>query len=105
QPRQVSDIKDFLEIARRKDARSANIKKTGHITKFKLRCSSYLYTLSIKDPAKAKKLKETLPPSTLAFRCFHGELSRHLISDRLALLFCRHSPQDRDHCLNFIMAI
>ncbi|KNE55715.1 hypothetical protein AMAG_04090 [Allomyces macrogynus ATCC 38327] len=60
-PKQVSDIKDFLEIARRKDVQSARIKKTGNITKFKLRGATYMYTLLVKDPAKAKKLKETLP--------------------------------------------
>ncbi|KAI9168544.1 60S ribosomal protein L38 [Blastocladiella emersonii ATCC 22665] len=65
-PKQVSDIKDFLELARRKDAKSAKIKKTGNITKFKLRCSTYLYTLTVKDPLKAKKVKETLPPALKA---------------------------------------
>ncbi|KAJ1499754.1 60S ribosomal protein L38, partial [Coelomomyces lativittatus] len=61
-PKQVSDIKSFLEIARRKDARAARIKKTGSLTKFKLRCSRYLYTFVVTDQLKAKKLKETLPP-------------------------------------------
>lgn len=31
-------------------------------TKFKLRCSRYLYTLSVDDPEKAEKLKQSLPP-------------------------------------------
>lgn len=31
-------------------------------TKFKVRCSRYLYTLSIDDPEKAEKLKQSLPP-------------------------------------------
>lgn len=31
-------------------------------TKFKVRCSRYLYTLSIDDPDKAEKLKQSLPP-------------------------------------------
>ena len=31
-------------------------------TKFKIRCSRYLYTLSIDDPEKAEKLKQSLPP-------------------------------------------
>ncbi|KAJ1509622.1 60S ribosomal protein L38 [Coelomomyces lativittatus] len=64
-PKQVSDIKSFLEIARRKDARAARIKKTGSLTKFKLRCSRYLYTFVVTDQLKAKKLKETLPPGLL----------------------------------------
>ena len=31
-------------------------------TKFKVRCSRYLYTLSIDDPEKAEKLQQSLPP-------------------------------------------
>ncbi len=31
-------------------------------TKFKIRCSRYLYTLAIEDPEKAEKLKQSLPP-------------------------------------------
>jgi len=31
-------------------------------TKFKVRCSRYLYTLSIDDPEKAEKLEQSLPP-------------------------------------------
>ncbi|KAI8345923.1 60S ribosomal protein L38, partial [Mortierella sp. GBAus27b] len=62
-PKQVQEIKQFLEIARRKDAKSGRIKKTGNQTKFKIRCSRYLYTLVINDAAKAEKLKQSLPPS------------------------------------------
>ncbi|KAG6918083.1 hypothetical protein DXG01_016535 [Tephrocybe rancida] len=31
-------------------------------TKFKVRCSRYLYTLSVDDPEKADKLQQSLPP-------------------------------------------
>ncbi len=31
-------------------------------TKFKIRCSRYLYTLALDDPEKAEKLKQSLPP-------------------------------------------
>jgi hypothetical protein len=31
-------------------------------TKFKVRCSRYIYTLSLDDADKAEKLKQTLPP-------------------------------------------
>ena len=31
-------------------------------TKFKVRCSRYLYTLVVKEQAKADKLRKTLPP-------------------------------------------
>ncbi|ORX36401.1 ribosomal protein L38e [Kockovaella imperatae] len=81
-PQQVQDIKRFLEIARRKDATSARIKKTTlqpskqtsasqkvknarsapTVTKFKIRCSRYLYTLVLHDAEKAEKLKQSLPP-------------------------------------------
>lgn len=56
--------------ARRKDARSVKIKKSGDTTKFKVRCSRYLYTLCVTDADKADKLKQSLPPGepqTLAF--------------------------------------
>ncbi|TPX43518.1 hypothetical protein SeMB42_g01286 [Synchytrium endobioticum] len=61
-PKQVSDIKEFLLIARRKDAKSIKIKKNGSQSKFKVRCSRYLYTLVIGEPEKAEKLKQSLPP-------------------------------------------
>ncbi|PWN49650.1 ribosomal protein L38e [Violaceomyces palustris] len=65
-PKQVTDIKNFLEIARRKDASAARIKKTVKAgstqTKFKVRCTRYLYTLVVDDPEKAEKLKQSLPP-------------------------------------------
>ncbi len=62
QPKQINEIKDFLLTARRKDARSVKIKKTGDVTKFKVRCSRYLYTLCVTDADKADKLKQSLPP-------------------------------------------
>ncbi|KAI0056035.1 ribosomal protein L38e [Artomyces pyxidatus] len=66
-PKEIRDIKQFIDIARRKDARSARIKKVAtpgakDRTKFKIRCSRYLYTLSLDDPEKAEKLKQSLPP-------------------------------------------
>jgi len=36
-------------------------------TKFKIRCSRYLYTLLIDDPEKAEKLKQSLPPGALVW--------------------------------------
>jgi len=38
------------------------IKKTRGQTKFKVRCSRYLYTLCVTDGDKAEKLKQSLPP-------------------------------------------
>ncbi|OCL13349.1 ribosomal protein L38e [Glonium stellatum] len=63
-PSEVSDIKQFIEICRRKDAKSARIKKNkkSNQTKFKVRCQRYLYTLVLKDSDKAEKLKQSLPP-------------------------------------------
>ncbi|XP_065158848.1 large ribosomal subunit protein eL38 [Atheta coriaria] len=63
-PREIKEIKDFLLRARRKDAKSVKIKnnpKKGN-TKFKVRCSRFLYTLVIFDKEKAEKLKQSLPP-------------------------------------------
>ncbi|TEB25032.1 ribosomal protein L38e [Coprinellus micaceus] len=68
-PKEVRDIKQFILITQRKDATEARIKKIPSKvaggktqTKFKVRCSRYLYTLSIDDPEKAEKLKQSLPP-------------------------------------------
>ncbi|KAI0338323.1 hypothetical protein BDW22DRAFT_1338140 [Trametopsis cervina] len=67
QPKELRDIKTFLEIATRKDASEARIKKTRSSsgqtkTKFKVRCHRYLYTLSLDDSEKAEKLRQSLPP-------------------------------------------
>ncbi|EED15224.1 60S ribosomal protein L38, putative [Talaromyces stipitatus ATCC 10500] len=64
-PSEVSDIKQFIEICRRKDASSARIKRNRKTsqTKFKVRCNRFLYTLVLKDSDKADKLKQSLPPA------------------------------------------
>ncbi|GAA5877700.1 hypothetical protein JCM8547_003801 [Rhodosporidiobolus lusitaniae] len=72
-PAEVKEIKQFLEFARRKDARQVTIKKTSArkagsaqtVTKykFKLRCSRYLYTFQLADADKAEKLRQSLPPT------------------------------------------
>ena len=69
QPKEISEIKDFLLTARRKDAQSVKIKKTKTVTKFKVRCSKYLYTLCVTDAEKADKLKQSLPPGAPAIPC------------------------------------
>ncbi|KNB44163.1 60S ribosomal protein L38 [Blastocystis sp. subtype 4] len=63
-PKEIKDVRDFITCARRKDASLIKIKKnpTGE-TKFKVRCSKYLYTLVIKDAAKAERLAKSLPPT------------------------------------------
>ncbi|KAK2880024.1 60S ribosomal protein L38 [Arthroderma sp. PD_2] len=64
-PSEVSDIKQFIEICRRKDASSARIKRnrTTQQIKFKVRCNRFLYTLVLRDSDKADKLKQSLPPA------------------------------------------
>ncbi|CAM9361980.1 unnamed protein product, partial [Choristocarpus tenellus] len=64
QPKEISDIRDFLQKARRRDAKSVKIKKNkeNKSTKFKIRCSRYLYTLCVTDQEKAEKLTQSLPP-------------------------------------------
>lgn len=52
----------------------ARIKKVARTngktqTKFKVRCTRYLYTLSLDDPEKAEKLKHSLPPGT---QCYYS---------------------------------
>lgn len=39
--------------------------KAQTVTKFKIRCSRYLYTLVLPDAEKAEKLKQSLPPGIL----------------------------------------
>ncbi|KAJ2057485.1 60S ribosomal protein L38 [Coemansia sp. S2] len=60
--KQIQDIKNFLEVTRRKDAVGVRVKKNGKIVKFKVRCSRYLYTLTVADAQKAVKLRQSLPP-------------------------------------------
>ncbi|PYH73815.1 60S ribosomal protein eL38 [Aspergillus vadensis CBS 113365] len=63
-PQEISDIKQFIEVCRRKDASSARIKRNpkDQQIKFKVRCSRFVYTLVLKDSDKADKLKQSLPP-------------------------------------------
>ncbi|WPH03677.1 ribosomal protein L38e [Acrodontium crateriforme] len=86
-PREVSDIKTFIEICRRKDASSARIKKSSvqNQTKFKVRCHRFLYTLVLKDSDKAEKLRQSLPPGTIYPFCARQRISDGLrISDKIA---------------------
>merc|ERR1712024_328539 len=63
-PKQITEFKDFLLKARRNDAKKVTIYKSKNgVTKFKVRCSRFLYTLSVANEEKAKKLTTTLPPS------------------------------------------
>ncbi|KAM0749451.1 ribosomal protein L38e [Meredithblackwellia eburnea MCA 4105] len=72
-PKEITDLKQFLLTCSRKDAKSISIKKTTARkagsnalttkTKFKVRCSKYLYTIVIADADKAEKLRASLPPA------------------------------------------
>lgn len=46
----------------RKDPKTG-LSSTVNQTKFKLRCSRYMYTLTMDDASKAEKLRQSLPPS------------------------------------------
>jgi large subunit ribosomal protein L38e len=61
-PKQITDIRDFLQKARRADAKLVKIRKRDVQTKFKIRCSRHLYTLVVTDNEKADKLTQSLPP-------------------------------------------
>lgn len=61
-PKQIKEIKDFLQKARKKDAKSVKIKRNKDNVKFKIRTTKYLYTLVIPEKDKAEKLKQSLPP-------------------------------------------
>jgi hypothetical protein len=45
-----------------------DVKKSGKVTKFKVRCSKYLYTYVVADADKVDKLRQSLPPGTPVFR-------------------------------------
>jgi len=60
---------------------AARVKKTlkaGSLqTKFKVRCSRYLYTLVVDDADKADKLRQSLPPGESWFFFFFFSVWRH----------------------------
>eukprot|EP00010_Vexillifera_abyssalis_P006657 CAMPEP_0201547980 /NCGR_PEP_ID=MMETSP0173_2-20130828/4478_1 /ASSEMBLY_ACC=CAM_ASM_000268 /TAXON_ID=218659 /ORGANISM="Vexillifera sp., Strain DIVA3 564/2" /LENGTH=76 /DNA_ID=CAMNT_0047957189 /DNA_START=406 /DNA_END=636 /DNA_ORIENTATION=+ len=62
-PKELKEVKAFLVTTRRKDARSVTIKKNKRSTKFKVRCSKYLYTLVVHDADKVDRLTQSLPPA------------------------------------------
>ena len=61
-PKEITDIRDFLQKARRQDAKLVKVRKRADQTKFKIRCSRHLYTLVVTDSEKADKLTQSLPP-------------------------------------------
>lgn len=59
--KEIKEVKDFLIKARRKDARVVKIQENSLNTRFKVRCSRFLYTLVVADKDMAKKVKQSLP--------------------------------------------
>lgn len=61
-PKSVQQPKKFLELVARPDAKWVKIKKvTDEVTKFKLRTTKYLYTLTIKQPKFTQLVTESIP--------------------------------------------
>lgn len=58
--KEIKEVKDFLIKAHRKDARVVKIQENSLNTRFKVRCSRFLYTLVVADKDMAKKLKQSL---------------------------------------------
>lgn len=59
--KEIKEVKGFLIKARRKDARVIKIQENSLNTRFKVRCSRFLYTLVVVDKDMAKKVKQSLP--------------------------------------------
>jgi large subunit ribosomal protein L38e len=63
-PKSVTQPKKFLELAGRPDAKWIKVKKVGdEVTKFKLRTSKYLYTLTVKQAKIMQLVVDAFPPS------------------------------------------
>ena len=62
-PKEIKNLKEFLGVCARKDARYVKVKKNTNNTKFKIRCSKYLYTLVLNDKKKAEKLQKSIHPT------------------------------------------
>lgn len=90
-PKEIFGVKEFLTTVRRTDAVQVRIKKNGYNkhgtddtnkwtpiqTKFKVRCSKYLYTFKCSDPERAKRLIESLPPSIKQVHIKWGDKKEH----------------------------
>lgn len=61
-PHPVARIKKTVVRPNSASAKAKAASKPQTVTKFKVRCSRYLYTLVLNDAEKAEKLKQSLPP-------------------------------------------
>ena len=77
-PREVKNLKEFLKLCTRKDARYLKIKKPTKAgtpsalstaankkakaapTKFKVRCSRFLYTFTVADKKRAERIQKSI---------------------------------------------
>jgi large subunit ribosomal protein L38e len=61
-PKSVTQPKKFLELCSRPDAKSIKVKKLKEdVTKFKLRTTKYLYTLTVKQSKIVKLVTDAIP--------------------------------------------
>ncbi|GMM33437.1 ribosomal 60S subunit protein L38 [Saccharomycopsis crataegensis] len=70
--REIKDIKEFVELSRRKDVSKLTVKTAKKVnangkkyteSKFKIRGTKNLYTIVLTDSDKASKLQQSLSPS------------------------------------------
>ena len=80
-PREVKNLKEFLQICARKDARYLKLKKPAKAasatkaaapTKFKVRCSRFLYTFQVADKKRADRILKSI----------HSNLKKIVISKK-----------------------
>jgi hypothetical protein len=64
-------------------------------TKFKIRCSRYLYTLALDDPEKAEKLKQSLPPGKSLSLYYRHTLSNASCAEGLAIEEVKKQPKKK----------
>ncbi|KAK2197272.1 bifunctional Ribosomal protein L38e superfamily/Ribosomal protein L38e [Babesia duncani] len=65
-PRAFKDLREYLACLKREDATRVTIYKKKVkgalvLTKFKVRCSRYVYTLTVPNQAKAAKIEASIP--------------------------------------------
>lgn len=62
-PKSIATPRKFLELANRSDAKWVKVKTVSEeITKFKLRTTKYLYTLTVKQNKFINLVKDSIPP-------------------------------------------
>ncbi|KAK1934724.1 putative ribosomal protein L38e [Babesia divergens] len=56
-PRVLKDLRDYLSVLKRDDATAVTVYKKRE----RVRCSRYLYTLTVPNQAKANKIEASIP--------------------------------------------